>query len=146
MGNQRLHASQTFRQRAQFHILQEPACRLSAPHVERNHPAKSPLLLLGNFMLRVRLQPGINHPLHFGVPFQKFRDRHPVRIVPLHAPRQRLVVWLFPWSVYFPAIAKLSFKPDRESNSDSDRATRTRLLALCWAGVVLVFFTFSTTQ
>jgi len=48
-------------------------------------------------------------------------------------------VWLFPWSVYFPAIAKLSFKP-------SDRAGRTRLLALCWAGFVLVFFTFSTTQ
>jgi 4-amino-4-deoxy-L-arabinose transferase-like glycosyltransferase len=56
------------------------------------------------------------------------------------------LVWLFPWSVYFPAIAKLSLKPDRESNSDSDRATRTRLLALCWAGLVLVFFTFSTTQ
>ena len=49
------------------------------------------------------------------------------------------LVWLFPWSVYFPAIAKLSFKP-------VDRAGRTRLLALCWAGVVLVFFAFSTTQ
>jgi len=48
-------------------------------------------------------------------------------------------VWLFPWSVYFPAVAKLSFKP-------IDRAGRTRLLALCWAGFVLVFFTFSTTQ
>jgi 4-amino-4-deoxy-L-arabinose transferase-like glycosyltransferase len=48
-------------------------------------------------------------------------------------------VWLFPWSVYFPAIAKLSFKP-------TDRAGRTRLLALCWAGFILVFFTFSTTQ
>jgi 4-amino-4-deoxy-L-arabinose transferase-like glycosyltransferase len=48
-------------------------------------------------------------------------------------------VWLFPWSVYFPAIAKLSFKP-------IDRAGRTRLLALCWAGFILVFFTFSTTQ
>ncbi len=48
-------------------------------------------------------------------------------------------VWLFPWSVYFPAVAKLSFKP-------VDRAGRTRLLALCWAGFVLVFFTFSTTQ
>jgi len=47
--------------------------------------------------------------------------------------------WLFPWSVYFPAVAKLSFKP-------LDRAGRTRLLALCWAGFVLVFFTFSTTQ
>ena len=49
------------------------------------------------------------------------------------------LVWLFPWSVYLPAIARLSFKP-------IDRAGRTRLLALCWAGFVLVFFTFSTTQ
>ncbi len=49
------------------------------------------------------------------------------------------VVWLFPWSVYFPAVTKLSFKPD-------NRAGRTRLLALCWVGFVLVFFTFSTTQ
>ena len=49
------------------------------------------------------------------------------------------LVWLFPWSVYLPAAARLSFKP-------IDRAGRTRLLALCWAGFVLVFFTFSTTQ
>jgi 4-amino-4-deoxy-L-arabinose transferase-like glycosyltransferase len=49
------------------------------------------------------------------------------------------LVWLFPWSVYFPAIAKLSFRP-------TDRAGKTRLLALCWVGFVLVFFTFSTTQ
>jgi 4-amino-4-deoxy-L-arabinose transferase-like glycosyltransferase len=49
------------------------------------------------------------------------------------------LVWLFPWSVYLPAVAKLSFKP-------YDRAGRTRLLALCWIGFLLVFFTFSTTQ
>jgi 4-amino-4-deoxy-L-arabinose transferase-like glycosyltransferase len=49
------------------------------------------------------------------------------------------LVWLFPWSVYIPALAKLSFKP-------IDRAGRTRLLALCWIGFVLLFFTFSTTQ
>jgi 4-amino-4-deoxy-L-arabinose transferase-like glycosyltransferase len=49
------------------------------------------------------------------------------------------LVWLFPWSVYFPAIARLSFKP-------VDRSGRTRLLALCWVGFVLIFFTFSTTQ
>jgi 4-amino-4-deoxy-L-arabinose transferase-like glycosyltransferase len=49
------------------------------------------------------------------------------------------LVWLFPWSLYFPAIAKLSFKP-------TDRAGRAQLLALCWAGFVLIFFTFSTTQ
>lgn len=49
------------------------------------------------------------------------------------------LIWLFPWSVYFPAVAKLSFKP-------LDRAGQTRLLALCWTGFLLVFFTFSTTQ
>ena len=49
------------------------------------------------------------------------------------------LVWLFPWSVYLPALAKLSFRP-------TDRAGRTRLLALCWAGFILIFFTFSTTQ
>ena len=49
------------------------------------------------------------------------------------------LIWLFPWSVYFPAIAKLSFRP-------LDRAGRARLLALCWTGFILVFFTFSTTQ
>src|SRR6185437_7019914 len=49
------------------------------------------------------------------------------------------LVWLFPWSAYFPATLGLSYKP-------VDRAARTRLLALCWAGFLLIFFTFSTTQ
>lgn len=49
------------------------------------------------------------------------------------------LLWLFPWSVYFPAIAKLSFKP-------VDRAGRARLLAMCWIGFILIFFTLSTTQ
>jgi 4-amino-4-deoxy-L-arabinose transferase-like glycosyltransferase len=49
------------------------------------------------------------------------------------------LLWLFPWSVYLPALFKLSFKP-------MDRAGCTRLLALCWTGFLLVFFTFSTTQ
>ncbi|MBI2818170.1 MAG: glycosyltransferase family 39 protein [Acidobacteria bacterium] len=49
------------------------------------------------------------------------------------------LVWLFPWSVYFPAVFKLKFRLD-------DRAGRVRLLALCWTLFVLLFFTFSTTQ
>lgn len=49
------------------------------------------------------------------------------------------LVWLFPWSAYLPAVVKLRYR-------DRDRASQTRLLALCWIGVVLVFFTFSTTQ
>jgi len=49
------------------------------------------------------------------------------------------LLWLFPWSVYLPALVRLTFKP-------LDRAGKTRLLALCWIGFVMVFFTFSTTQ
>jgi 4-amino-4-deoxy-L-arabinose transferase-like glycosyltransferase len=49
------------------------------------------------------------------------------------------LVWLFPFSVYLPAAAKLSYKP-------VDRAGRVRLLALCWIGFILVFFSFSSTQ
>ena len=49
------------------------------------------------------------------------------------------LLWLFPWSVYLPALFTLRYKPD-------DRAGLTRLLALCWIGFVLIFFTFSTTQ
>lgn len=49
------------------------------------------------------------------------------------------LLWLFPWSAFFPAAARLNYKP-------TDRAGRTRLLALCWAGFLLVFFTLSTTQ
>lgn len=49
------------------------------------------------------------------------------------------LVWLFPWSVFSFSAAKLGFTP-------ADRAASVRLLALCWAGFVLIFFTFSTTQ
>src|SRR5215469_3601051 len=49
------------------------------------------------------------------------------------------ILWLFPWSVYLHATFKLSYKP-------VDRAGQTRLLALCWTGFMLIFFTFSTTQ
>jgi len=49
------------------------------------------------------------------------------------------LIWLFPWSVYLPAAARLPWRP-------VDRAGRARLLAVCWTGFLLVFFTFSTTQ
>lgn len=79
-----------------------------------------------------------------------FINEHVLRFLNLRYPRDYNTVprayfwlfhmlWLFPWSVYFPAVAKLSFKP-------ADRAGRMRLLCLCWAGFLLTFFTFSSTQ
>jgi hypothetical protein len=49
------------------------------------------------------------------------------------------LVWIFPWTAYLVAAARQSF-------SSATRAGRVRLLALCWIGAVMVFFTFSTTQ
>lgn len=49
------------------------------------------------------------------------------------------LLWLFPWSAWLPPAFRLSLRP-------SDRAARTRLLALCWIVFLLVFFSFSTTQ
>ncbi|MBI3470501.1 MAG: glycosyltransferase family 39 protein [Candidatus Solibacter usitatus] len=79
-----------------------------------------------------------------------FFNEHILRFLNLRYPRDyntvpRLyfwlfhLLWLFPWSGYLPAAFRAGFRP-------ADRAGRTRLLALCWTGFLLVFFTFSTTQ
>jgi len=49
------------------------------------------------------------------------------------------LVWIFPWSFYLLSAPALDYKP-------TSRAGRTRLMAACWIGVVMLFFTFSTTQ
>ncbi len=79
-----------------------------------------------------------------------FINEHLLRFLNLRYPRDYNTVprayfwlfhllWFFPWSVYFPAAVELDYRK-------GDRASRVRLLALCWAGFILVFFTFSTTQ
>lgn len=79
-----------------------------------------------------------------------FFNEHLLRFLNLRYPRDyntvpRLyfwlfhLLWLFPWSVYLTAVF-------RQSYLKADRASRTRLLALCWIGFVLVFFSLSTTQ
>jgi 4-amino-4-deoxy-L-arabinose transferase-like glycosyltransferase len=79
-----------------------------------------------------------------------FMNEHVLRFLNLRYPRDYNtvprplfwflhLVWLFPWSFYFPAVIRLGYKP-------VDRAGRARLLALCWAGFVMLFFTLSTTQ
>jgi 4-amino-4-deoxy-L-arabinose transferase-like glycosyltransferase len=79
-----------------------------------------------------------------------FINEHVLRFLNLRYPRDyntvpRLwfwlfhLLWFFPWSTYLPAAFRLSYRKP-------DRAARTRLLCLCWAGFILAFFTFSTTQ
>jgi 4-amino-4-deoxy-L-arabinose transferase-like glycosyltransferase len=79
-----------------------------------------------------------------------FFNEHLLRFLNLRYPRDyntvpRLLfwalnlVWLFPWSVYLLATPTLSYKP-------TTSAGRARLMVICWITVVMVFFTFSTTQ
>jgi 4-amino-4-deoxy-L-arabinose transferase-like glycosyltransferase len=79
-----------------------------------------------------------------------FINEHLLRFLNLRYPRDyntvpRLwfwllnLVWMFPWSVYLLGIPRFSYRP-------SSRAERTKLMAVCWLGVVMLFFTFSTTQ
>lgn len=79
-----------------------------------------------------------------------FINEHLLRFLNLRYPRDyntvpRLwfwllnLVWVFPWSAYLLAAPALSYQP-------TSRAGRTRLMAVCWIGVVMLFFTFSTTQ
>lgn len=49
------------------------------------------------------------------------------------------LVWLFPWSACLAFLGRAGY-------TKSTRAGRLRLMALCWTGVVMLFFTFSTTQ
>jgi 4-amino-4-deoxy-L-arabinose transferase-like glycosyltransferase len=73
--------------------------------------------------------------------FRFLNMRHPrdYNTVPRHLFWLFHLLWLFPWSAFLPGLVKLSYRP-------VDRAGRMRLLAALWAGFVLVFFTFSTTQ
>ena len=79
-----------------------------------------------------------------------FINEHVLRFLNLRYPRDYNTVpriyfwllhllWLFPWSVYFPALLKLNYRP-------ADRTGRMRVLCLCWAGFLLIFFSFSSTQ
>jgi 4-amino-4-deoxy-L-arabinose transferase-like glycosyltransferase len=58
------------------------------------------------------------------------------------------LAWLFPWSMYFPLLLKDGLQRFRDStgNAESSFASRTRLLCWLWAGIILVFFAFSTNQ
>jgi 4-amino-4-deoxy-L-arabinose transferase-like glycosyltransferase len=71
--------------------------------------------------------------------FLGLRYPHDYNTVPRVAFWLLTLVWMFPWSLFFPAAIKVNYRP-------SDRAGRTRLMAICWSGFLMLFFSFSTTQ
>ncbi len=77
-------------------------------------------------------------------------NEHVLRFLNLRYPRDYNTVprlwfwlfhflWLFPWSFYLPAVFKAA-------PPSGERARHARILAYCWVGFILVFFSFSTTQ
>ena len=79
-----------------------------------------------------------------------FFNEHLLRFLGLRYPRDYDTVprfwfwilnllWIFPWSFYLLSAPTLDYKL-------TSRAGRTRLMAACWIGAVMLFFTFSTTQ
>jgi 4-amino-4-deoxy-L-arabinose transferase-like glycosyltransferase len=127
----------------------------------RLHPGSGLLIFLAiaapwHIAATLRMPPYLNFSMHSGPGeyhgffWFYFMNEHVLRFLNLRYPRDYNTVprvafwllnllWLFPWSAYLPAAAKLSYRP-------ADRAARARLLALCWTGFLLLFFTFSTTQ
>jgi hypothetical protein len=98
------------------------------------------------FEFSMRSAPGEYH----GFFWFYFINEHLLRFLNLRYPRDYNTVprvwfwllnliWVFPWSLYLLGIPRLSF-------SAASRAERTRLMAVCWIGAVMLFFTFSTTQ
>ena len=80
-----------------------------------------------------------------------FINEHVLRFLNMRYPRDYNTVprWLF-WAIPSPVAVSverlLSGDAVRLSYRRQDRASRTRLMALCWCGFILVFFTLSTTQ
>lgn len=133
----------------------------SARAWQRLHPLSGLLIVIllaapWHVLATLRTPPYFDFTLHSGPGEYRgffwfyFINEHVLRFLNLRYPRDYSTVprlafwllnllWLFPWSVFFPAAAKQDYKT-------ADRAGRTRLLALCWTGFLLVFFTFSTTQ
>ena len=64
------------------------------------------------------------------------------------------LVWLFPWSLYLPVALRRPLanwmarrkQADLKPRPPLNFRSRTELLCLAWAGVTLVFFSFSTNQ
>ncbi len=98
------------------------------------------------FDFTMRSEPGV----YRGFFWRYFVNEHVLRYLGLRYPKDYSTVpqafywpmhllWLFPWSPALPAAFRASFRA-------GDRASRVRLLALCWLGFVLVFFALSTSQ
>jgi len=69
---------------------------------------------------------------------------HDYGAVPLWAWWSAHLVWLFPWSFFFPLALRELPLPVRSWSTDTNPATQARLMLFAWAGTILLFFTFES--
>lgn len=121
------------------HLVAASALAISTPWYAAATLANPPY-----FDFTLRSDPGV----YRGFFWFYFINEHVLRFLGLRYPKDydtvpRLafwllhLAWLFPWSVFAPAAARLP---------QQGRARRWRTLCLCWIGFLLVFLSFSTTQ
>lgn len=91
MVDQAFHAAERFGQGEQFGLLAETLGRVEAAlEHDRDDAAEAGHLALGQCVLRVRGQAGVDHLLDRGVGFQPLRQRQRVLAMRAHAQRQGL--------------------------------------------------------
>ena len=54
------------------------------------------------------------------------------------------LVWLFPWSFFFPLALRELPRPARAWSADTSPATQARLLLFAWTAVIMLFFTLES--
>jgi 4-amino-4-deoxy-L-arabinose transferase-like glycosyltransferase len=69
---------------------------------------------------------------------------HDYGAMPLWAWWSAHLVWLFPWSFFFPLALRELPRPLRTWSTDTNPNTQARLLLFAWAGVILLFFTIES--
>lgn len=102
-----------------------------------------------------------SRPGHHGFLWFYFVNEHFLRFIGKRYPRDynKLpavlywtlhLVWLFPWSLYFPAMVNTAIENRKalHSRNQAELSFASRARLLCWilAGLVLVFFAISTNQ
>jgi len=69
---------------------------------------------------------------------------HDYSAIPLWIWWSAHLLWLFPWSFFFPLALRELPLPVRSWSEPMDAGRQARLLLFVWAGVILLFFTFES--
>ena len=105
----------------------------------------------------IALPAGLGLPAHGGWAWFYLYNEHIARFLQRRIPHDYgqvpvvlfwvlAALWLFPWTAFLPGALRRHVRDLRARANASEREREAALALLLWAGVVLVFFTFSARQ